>query len=198
MYQNVPQIPGDPTAHHGGNRITFPDYGSDMLFFHTHHTMGNSGMPQFRLEQEIESLDKMREYLSKAIRMLMLLETKLQGWQQEECGRLCNLAKYLDCCALTIIHSKQWHLRRWRIKALPDAELVLRLLKEMIEIGGNEIRNAEDALPLLEADSRLGWEPSMEYNGGVRNVKWKIRQTRQVIEHEIPAIIAHVEKFINR
>ena len=69
---------------------------------------------------------------------LSLLEPKLMGWRQEECGRLSNLAKYLDCCVLTIIHSKQWHLRRWRIKALPDAELVLRLLKEMIEIGGND------------------------------------------------------------
>ena len=198
MYQNVPQIPKEPTAHYGGNTITYPDYGSDMLFFHTHHTMGTSGMPQFRFDKEVQSLDKMRWYLGRAILTLSLLEPKLTGWRQEECGRLCNLAKYLDCCVLTIIHSKHWHQRRWQIKALPDAELVLRLLKEMIGIGYQEIQNAEDVLPLLKADSRLGWEPTMEYNGGIRNVTWKIRQTRQVIEHEIPAIIAHVEKHINR
>ena len=198
MYQNVPQLPKEPTAHHGGNIITYPDYGSDILFFHTHHTMGTSGMPQFRLNKEIESLEKMRWYLGRAILTLSLLEPKLMGWRQEECGRLSNLAKYLDCCVLTIIHSKFWHQRRWHIKALPDPELVVKLLKEMVEIGYDEIRNAEDALPLLEADSRLGWEPTMEYNGGIRNVTWKIRQTRQVIEHEIPAIIAHVEKHIHR
>ena len=198
MYQNVPQLPKEPTAHHGGNIITYPDYGSDILFFHTHHTMGTSGMPQFRLNKEIESLEKMRWYLGRAILTLSLLEPKLMGWRQEECARLCNLAKYLDCCVLTIIHSKFWHQRRWHIKALPDPEQVVKLLKEMVEIGYDEIRNAEDALPLLEADSRLGWEPTMEYNGGIRNVTWKIRQTRQVIEHEIPAIIAHVEKHIHR
>ena len=61
-----------------------------------------------------------------------------------------------------------------------------------VDIGGRSFA------PLVAADSRLGWEPTMEYNGGIRNVTWKIRQTRQVIEHEIPAIIAHVEKYLNR
>lgn len=198
MYQNVPQIPKEPTAHHGGNIITFPDYGSDMLFFHTHHTMGSSGMPQFRFEKELKSLEKMRWYLGRALLTFALLEPRLSGWRLEECSRLSNLVKYIDCCVLTIINSKKWHHHRWTVKAHPDPKSVLALLKQMIAIGYEEIQNAEDAIPLLEADSRLGWEPSMEYNGSKRNVEWKIRQTRQVIEHEIPAIIAHVEKYLNR
>ena len=198
MYQNMPQIPKEPTAHHGGNIITDPDYGSDWLYFNTQHTMGNSGMPQFRLDAEINSLEVMRSHLSKALVCFALLERKLSGWQKEECSRLNNLVKYIDCCVLTMINAKRWHQNRRIIKAHPDAKFAIRLLREMIAIGEEEIQNATDALPLLEADSRLGWEPSMEYNGGTDNVRWKIRQTRQVIEHEIPAVIAHVEKYLNR
>ena len=61
-----------------------------------------------------------------------------------------------------------------------------KLLEEMIEIGKKEIENAEQTIPFVEADSRLGWEPSMEYIGDARHIRWKIRQVSQVIEQELP------------
>ena len=30
------------------------------------------------------------------------------------------------------------------------------------------------AFPLVERDSRLGWEPSMEYCGGPEQIRWKL------------------------
>ena len=53
-------------------------------------------------------------------------------------------------------------------------------------IGRAEIANAEATIPLVQADSRLGWEPSMEYIGSEYHLRWKIRQLRQVLEQEIP------------
>ena len=198
IYQNNVEIPSEPYAHAGGNTYCWPDYGGDLLYYHTHHTMGNTGMPQFRLTGEIKSLEQMRWCLSKAIVCLSALEAKLTGWQKEECWRLCNMIKYLDCYILTIINAKRWHQLRWRIKATEDAPKVAEILKGMIEVGREEIENAKDAIELLENDSRLGWEPNMEYNGGVRNVKWKIKQVTQVIENEIPSVLSRVEAYINR
>lgn len=198
IYQNNVEIPSEPYAHAGGNTYCWPDYGGDLLYYHTHHTMGTTGMPQFRLTGEIKALEQMRWCLSKAIVCLSALEAKLGGWQKEECWRLNNLAKYLDCYVLTIINAKRWHQLRWKIKATEDAKTVKEILLAMIEVGREEIQNAKDAIPLLENDSRLGWEPNMEYNGGIRNVQWKIKQVTQVIEQEIPSVLERVQAYIDR
>ena len=44
-----------------------------------------------------------------------------------------------------------------------------------------EIKNAESAIPLVDADSRLGWEPSMEYVTDRWHIEWKIRQVNYML-----------------
>ena len=60
-----------------------------------------------------------------------------------------------------------------------------KLICEIEDLLLRERKNAEDTIPLVEADSRLGWEPSMEYIGDARHLRWKIKQTTQVIEEEL-------------
>ena len=57
----------------------------------------------------------------------------------------------------------------------------------MTALAQAEIANAEATIPIVEADSRLGWEPSMEYIGDAAHLRWKIRQVTQVIETELRA-----------
>jgi len=38
----------------------------------------------------------------------------------------------------------------------------------------------------VEADSRLGWEPSMDYMTDVEHLHWKINQVRSVLDAEFP------------
>ena len=54
------------------------------------------------------------------------------------------------------------------------------------ELAKKEIDNAEATIPLVEMDSRLGWEPSMEYMTDKAHLEWKIRQVRNVLKNEIP------------
>ena len=63
---------------------------------------------------------------------------------------------------------------------------MLKLFDEMIEIAHREIENTRNTIPLVEEDSRLGWEPSMEYICDPYHLEWKIRQVTQVIEKELP------------
>ena len=42
------------------------------------------------------------------------------------------------------------------------------------------------AIPLVESDSRLGWEPSMEYMTDRSHLEWKVAQVRGVLDDEIP------------
>lgn len=59
-------------------------------------------------------------------------------------------------------------------------------MDKMIEIGQDEIRNAEATIPLVKADPRLGWEPSMEYMSDEAHLNWKIKQVKLTIEDELP------------
>ena len=61
------------------------------------------------------------------------------------------------------------------------AELIDRIEKLLLD----EIENARATIPLVEKDSRLGWEPSMEYVTDREHIEWKIRQVQFVLDVEI-------------
>ena len=50
-----------------------------------------------------------------------------------------------------------------------------------------EEKNALDTIPLVEFDSRLGYEPSMEYVGDIAHIEWKLALLRDVMEKELPS-----------
>jgi hypothetical protein len=62
----------------------------------------------------------------------------------------------------------------------------LRLLDKIEDLLKSEIANAEKTIPLVEADSRLGWEPSMEYMTDRKHLEWKIRHSKCVLEYDLP------------
>ena len=68
------------------------------------------------------------------------------------------------------------------------ASELARLLDEMDRICRRELDNAFSTVPLVEFDSRLGYEPSMEYMCDAAHLEWKIGLLRNVIEKEIPAL----------
>ena len=49
-----------------------------------------------------------------------------------------------------------------------------------------EIANVRQTLPLVDADSALGYEPSMDYVADREHLEWKIRQLSSVLEVDIP------------
>jgi len=60
-----------------------------------------------------------------------------------------------------------------------------RFIDKMEEIALEEIQNAKSAIPLVQKNSRLGWEPSMEYLGDEAHILWKIRQVEYMLENEL-------------
>jgi hypothetical protein len=77
---------------------------------------------------------------------------------------------------------------RSRASSLPLREATLARDAE------REIANAEAATPLVRADSRLGWEPSMGYMTDEAHLRWKIAHTRRVLEQELPAFRRSIER----
>ena len=80
-----------------------------------------------------------------------------------------TLAAYMGCCYTTVRH-----LREGAIATLAgDRAKVWELAKA-------EYANKRRTLGLVRRDSRLGWEPSMEYTGGAETIKWSMRRMEKV------------------
>ena len=181
------KIPSVPYAHFGGNEICFTDYASDALFAITGaYGEIHTAMVQQRLPQEIKCLEKMRGYLQEGTALLESLSDSLCGHKLADHQRLLNLLRFMTNTVTTVIHVKEWNILRWRMRCELDDAVLIDILEEMIAIGKAEIENAEQTIPLVEFDSRLGWEPSMEYICDPRHLRWKIKQTTLVIEQELP------------
>lgn len=139
-----------------------------------------------RSAAEIGSLERMKRLweegnacLEKAI--LLAPERK-----QAEANRLLLLNRFIVCCVRTTIHAKTWWLLKKRLFLEQDKQAAGVLLAELERVALREIGNAEAAVPLVEADSRLGWEPSMDYMTDREHLLWKIAQVRTVLDHEFP------------
>jgi len=99
---------------------------------------------------------------------------------------MIGLGRFVLYSIRTTIHMKQWWLLKQELWCESDPARAGEILARMVALAEEEIANAEATIPLVEADSRLGWEPTMEYMADRAHLEWKIAVTRRVIEHEIP------------
>jgi hypothetical protein len=83
------------------------------------------------------------------------------------------------------IHVKQFHILKLKMLSASDKETMNSYAKQIEKIALEEVENARDTIPLVKADSRLGWEPCMEYLGDAEHIQWKIKQVYYMLEHEL-------------
>ena len=178
VFRGNVQIPTVPHAMFGGNKICNTDYIS--------HDSGRSSLFQYRLPVEIERLEKMREYFLYGVQCLEGIYETLPENKKKDAFYMINLGKFIANCATTTINVKNWAILKMRLFIETDKDKINEYVDKMVEIGKAEIKNAEATIPLVEADSRLEWEPSMEYMTDVHHLNWKIKQVKLVIEGELP------------
>ena len=70
------------------------------------------------------------------------------------------------------------------------------IVEEMETLLRAEIANAEKAIPLAEQDSRLGWEPTVNYLGDAEHIRWKIDHVNYVMGVEMKKLRACISKHI--
>ena len=185
-------IPAAPYSIHG-NRIIHKDYAYSRATANTHPSILQIGFRHTRIDGEIRSLETMIALQQQARAELEAIAQRLTGIRKTDCLRLCNMVHFMENTARTAIHAKQWAKLRWQFPTLTYAADLRNWTHSMIALAEAEIRNVEDTIPLAEADSRLGWEPSMEYIGDAAHLRWKIRQVTQVIERELKHYLKVIE-----
>jgi hypothetical protein len=113
--------------------------------------------------------------------------------KRPDAERMRGLAAFMLAGVETTIHVKQWWQLRQRLFGEAGRAVARALLDEMTALAEREIANAAAMIPVVAADSRLGWEPTMDYVCSPDHLRWKIVQVRHVIDHEIPAYRAALD-----
>lgn len=176
-------VPDFPAAGHAmfGSQIIRVNYQMD-LPGRAMQTVGS-----LRVDAELRSLERMAARWRRGVAHLDRAAALAPARKRDEVNRLLGLGHFVLNSVITTIHVKRWWTRKHQLFGERDPARARSLLDELVAIGEREIANAEATIPLVEADSRLGWEPSMEYVGGPAHLRWKIAQVRRVLEGEIPA-----------
>ena len=125
------------------------------------------------LLKEVELLEPMAENFAAGARVFRGIAAGASGRRQANAARAANFADYLAAVTRTGINVKRGAVA-FRSK---DQAALLAAAKA-------EYANAREALAFVERDSRLGWEPSMEYCGGPEQIRWKLALMEKIYGKE--------------
>ena len=162
--------PTVPFAHFG-NRIVAERY----------ETTWNQ---RFRLNaeiipEELESWKAAVKYASEGVAILNTIENP-----NDNLMRLILLCRYIECQCKSAVCAKKWVLTKQKLD-MAKKEEVPEIVAYMRSLAEEEIKNAEAAIECTDYDSRLGWEPSMEYIADSDHLRWKISQVKFACEKEL-------------
>ena len=139
-----------------------------------------------RIKAEIRHLPELiKRWNSGADRMESLL-VQIETRKHPAARKMIALARYIANTLATVLHIKQWWLENLRLLAEGDPERSEAILGRIILIAQEELENARATIPIVEQDSSLGYEPSMDYVTDRSHLEWKIRQLTSVLERDIP------------
>ena len=134
-----------------------------------------------RHPEEIKSLEKMLELWEKGIAKMEDALKLIPDNKQENALRVINLGRYIRTNIITGIHMKKWYGLNMKLRTAESIEESFSWLDKIEALAQEEIQNAKDAIPYVEYDSRLGWEPSMEYVTDRWHIEWKLRQMQSML-----------------
>lgn len=139
---------------------------------------GNTLFP-VRIKEEIRLMEQAIALMDEGTEALAKIA------ESDTALHMVNLAKYIANSFRTCVHVKKWYIRKNKLLSADNQKEMQRFAKEMHEIADAELENSRQTLPLVDFDSSLGWEPSMEYIGDRAHIEMKIRQTENMLKNEL-------------
>jgi len=143
-----------------------------------------------KMKEEISSLEKMRSLFADGVEILEKIPNK-----NNELSRLVNMGKFIFCSITTGINSKKFYMLKNRVKIEEENNKASQIIADIETLALSEIENAKSAIPLVRLDSRLGWEPSMDYITDEKAIEWKIKQVEFMINTELATYKKRLGKY---
>ncbi len=150
------------------------------------HEGGRQSLGAARFPVEIRSLERMAEQWQQGIIALEQATAQASERKRLVGQSMLSLGRFILHSVRTTIHLKQWWLLKQQLLGEARPAEANAVLDQMAALAEQEIANADATIPLVESDSRLGWEPSMEYMTDAAHLRWKIAQVRRVLDSELP------------
>jgi len=168
-------FPSRPGFVHNHNKICRPMYQYDISTPEKLH----------KFQCEIRWYSEVSELFDEGASLLEGTFSRLSPAKRENAERLVCLARFVARTACTAVNVKKWYLEKQILLGEFTAEEKRIAAQKMKTIAESEIQNAENTVDLVRFDSRLGYEPSMDYMCDEAHLRFKINATRQVAEEEL-------------
>ncbi len=144
-------------------------------FYNPEHiyNMTNCGR---RVPEDIKIMTAALKKWEKGVQFMHKALARVPAAKRAKASKQAGVGEFFYHTLITMVHMKRWWLLNKRLEIEYDFKAAGKIMDEMEAIVAAELENAEATLPLVEADSRLGWEPSMDYMCDPSHIRWKIRQ----------------------
>ena len=139
-----------------------------------------------KFDFEIESFRKTEEHYSRGCELLMSVMDKVPERKRDNAERILALALFIRNTMRTSVALKEFYKCKCRLLKTHGEERN-RLVDKMLTLCRGEMENAKGPIPIVEFDSRLGFEPSMEYMCDRAHIEWKLERLQAVIDEELPS-----------
>ncbi len=178
------KIPTVPYAHFGGDAICFANYGNGqwgkVRGLHTIESVTK------RFFYEIDNMKTADALYTRGLELLAPVVASLPEGKRDAARRILGVAHFIRNTVRTAAGVKQFFSCKERLLDTHGEERN-RLVDEMLELCRREVENAKETIPLVEFDSMLGYEPSMEYMGDAAHIEWKLSLMKTLMEEELPS-----------
>lgn len=159
---------------HGQNKITLPMY-------------------EFKIDTDEEKetymgilrlYKKSAECFENGAKILDSIMDSVHHSKLKNAQKIANLAHFIAVSIRTAVNVKEWYLLKLKFN---DENTVNKseIAQQMLKIAEKEIANSESAIPMVRFDSRLGYEPSMDYMADEKHIRLKIDDVKRVISEEL-------------
>lgn len=142
--------------------------------FYTPYENSNQAPGFLRYPAEIRSLERMEKVWMQGLEAAEKA-AEAEG-ATDEAVFLAAMGRFLLCSIRTTIRIKRWWQINMAMQTRTSADEALADIDRLCALLDEEEANVRDCIPAADADSRLGWEPSMEYVCDRWHLEWKLRQ----------------------
>ncbi|MBR7095022.1 MAG: hypothetical protein IKC73_02275, partial [Clostridia bacterium] len=185
LYENQGlKFPSPSYAHFGENRICHPSYRA--LVYAKEGDFANRPDLQAKMDYEIENYQKAADLYTEGLGILYPMLDTLPEKKRDNARRIVGVAHFIRNTLRTAVGVKHFFKYSEVLRTLHGEERNATV-DAMLALLEAERQNAEETIPLVEFDSQLGYEPSMEYMCDKAHIEWKLDLLRHVAEVELPS-----------
>lgn len=166
------QFPTAPHAHFGYQIIKT---------LYMPYENANQSPGPLRYPSEIRELEKMLSMWEEGLSCLKAALPLIPENRKQNGELLYALGKFIRNSIRTTLHMKNWWILNMKLQIPSDRKTMLSILDQIEALALEEIANVKDTFDAVRTDSRLGWEPSMEYVCDEWHLEWKLRQMESML-----------------